>query len=242
MSEVQARELVMERKEVAAQNAATVGEMNTKFRSSTDDLLRNPVPLEEATAQDPLEEISSQSFGEGASTAQDLAPEVLRNEVRKHVEELDKAAEGKEERHLMEADPTRLAQNRVGEGDGPIEHNSAMYTRLDGTGRGVEIINHADEHERAHGKQVDAPLTMLEGHAEVTANEATGMSASEHREGQPREVYGAGQDLILKTTRIIGRDEVEKGMTQDYNGMLRQLMLSDDPEAKNVLREIAASN
>ncbi len=240
MSEAQAEQLIMERKTAAAKRATTVGAMSTEFKREVDDVLQNPTPLQKKT-QNPYGDIYAKGYGEGVTASEGVAPEALKRVAQKHSKEMESATHGKEGIKLMKADPTRLGQNRVGGGDASMELNTSIFEQLDGTGKGAERIEHTFHHESAHGKQTDAPLTWLEGHAEISANESTGKGMDDHREGQPASVYGEGQDTVARATRIIGREQVEEGMTKNFNVIIRELMVSKDPEAQKLLTDIAAS-
>ena len=95
--------------------------------------------------------------------------------------------------------------------------------------RSAEEVAMIAAHEGAHGEAVplrgellpafagqtrrEVHLLLQEGFAEVKANEAMGRSVDAHREGQPQEVYGEGQELILRLIRRTSRQEVERLMT-----------------------------
>jgi len=241
MTTAEAEVLVMERKRKAAEAATNVGDMNTRFKTEVDDLMQNPQP--EASQQpDPLAEIYANAHGEGGSMDDGIAPETLKQVAKTHVDEMEEASDGKEATKLMQDDPRKLGQNRIGGGDASMELNAEMYARLDGTRQRIHQINLTWHHESAHGRQGDAPIEWLEGHAEISANEANGLGMNEHREGQPAELYGAGQETVARAVTVIGRSTVEDGMTRDFSIIIRELMVSEDPAAKELLRDIAASN
>lgn len=242
ITDEQARELIMEKKREAAK-AATVGDMNAQFKRGVDDLLTHPqsrLPAE--TPAKPKWEFPSNAGGDGSFSDEGIAPEALKREAKKHVDEMEKASKDKEGIKLMDADPGHLGRNQVGGGDATMELNGDMFARLDGTRTQIEDIDQTKAHESAHGKQVNAPKLWLEGHAEVSSGEAIGKGADFRRAGQPRDLYAEGQTTVVETIHIIGRDKVEQGMTQDFNIIIRELMASEDPAAKAKLQEIAASN
>ena len=124
-----------------------------------------------------------------------------------------------------------------------MELNADMFARLNGkNGQQIEDIHQTYEHESAHGRQNNAPIEWLEGHAEVSSAEKIGKGENYRRPGQPQKLYAEGQDTVVAANRIIGRAKVEEGMTKDFGIIIRELMASEDPEAKAMLRKIAASN
>lgn len=240
MTDAEAHARIMERKEKAAKAASNVGEMQHRFKEDLDDLMHNP--QSEIQQSDPLAELYKTAYGEGASAGEELAPEALQRQRERHENELEKAADGKEGIALIDEDPTLLGRNQVGSGDSPMELNGAMFASLDGSGQGVKQIDHTKAHESAHGRQVDAPIEWLEGHAEISANEETGMGLDERRAGQPTELYGEGQTIVAEAVHLLDRQTVEDGMTRDFNIIIRKLMASEDPRAQELLQTIAESN
>lgn len=234
MSEAQAEALVMERKREAAKQATTVSDMGSRFNSEMDDLMKNPQPQDQQHL--------AEGYGDGASADEGVAPEVLQRVKEKHVAEMDEATNGKGGINLMQTEPGHLGQNQVGNGDAPMKLSSDLYADLDGTGENIEEIDVVKAHESAHGRQVDAPIEWLEGHAEISANEETGKGASFRRPGQPQELYAEGQTTVEDAVAVLGRSRVEKGMTEDFDEIIIGLMESESARAKELLNEIAESN
>lgn len=237
MSDAEAQAKVMERKREAAKQAQSVGDMNSRFKSGIDDLLQNPEG-EPAAAAPVVSPTGQLAYGEGTSKSDGVAPEALRRVATQHVEEMEQASEGKQSITLMHEDPTTLGKNRIGGGDGAMELNGAMFEELDGTRSAIEKIDITFYHERAHGGQVDAPLQWLEGHAEIRGNEDAGLGMTYRRPGQPQNLYAEGQDTVEEAVGVLGRDTVERGMTQRFGIIVEGLQQSQSAKAKNLLADL----
>ena len=210
MDRSEAEALIMERKKEAAERATSVGDMSDHFKHEVQDLL------------------SDNSEG------------VIENVADQHLAEMDRAAKGKENIALMQTEPGHLGQNRIGGGDGSMELSAHLYAELDGTEEGIETIDLTEAHESAHGRQVDAPIEWLEGHAEISANESLGKGKDHHRAGQPQELYKTGQDTVSEAIDVLDRSTVEEGMTRDFNVIIQRLMESEDKRAEKILTDMAA--
>lgn len=123
-------------------------------------------------------------------------------------------------------DEAVLGYNTIGGGRTGIHVNRTTLAGIASDDERKEMTQ-VIVHEEAHGDQVELvgklkidgkeidDLLLYEGHAEVNGNEGAGMSMTDHREGQPEEVYGEGQRLAVMIIRKAGREAFEKAMTKD---------------------------
>ena len=126
---------------------------------------------------------------------------------------------------LAKTDAHVLGQAFVGAGDAGIvmsEQYFGSITTLDDAAQ----MRHAGKHEQRHGEQAillggivfrnssEAALHLLEGDAELAANEAMGMAGTEHREGQPDEVYAEGQNVAYAIQQVVGKELWNEVLTE----------------------------
>lgn len=119
-----------------------------------------------------------------------------------------------------------LGYNRIGGGDESMRLSRETFATLESKDEASDI-KQTVAHESAHGEQVDLhgtleidgeeinPLLLYEGHAEIHGNEAVGMGKTEHREGQPADVYCEGQNVVLDIIKSTSREAVERALTVD---------------------------
>ncbi|MFA7682274.1 MAG: hypothetical protein WCX61_04575 [Candidatus Peribacteraceae bacterium] len=181
--------------ERAARNAVTVGAFKTAFQQNMQEVLR--------TAGS--DGISHQEYA-GIDVRQ------LRNLSAQRQAVIDAGAEGNEHLRLATQDENTLGSNIVGGGDGSAILNEDRFATMVSM-EDAEEMAHAGEHEKAHGEQVPMDIRLLEGHAEIRANLARGHSMEYRRSGQPRELYGEGQDLILCAAQHLSWQRVDAIMT-----------------------------
>ncbi len=147
-------------------------------------------------------------------------------EADERLETLEAAAKGNERLRLADLDANVLGRAQVGGGDGGIELSREVFANAEDAAD-VERAQHVAAHEGAHAEQarlhgtlvVDGEeidhLLLLEGHAELTGNDAVGKGMREHREGQPEETYAEGQRLAVEIIARVGRAEFESVLKGD---------------------------
>lgn len=118
-----------------------------------------------------------------------------------------------------------LGYNTIGGGRAGVHLNRDTLASIDSKDHHTSM-EQVIAHEEAHGDQtfLDGELTidgqiidhelLYEGHAEVNGNEGAGMSITNHREGQPQEVYAEGQNIALSIIQKAGRSLFERVMTE----------------------------
>lgn len=201
-----AKETLAKRQQRAAETAATVGDFSRNWKNEVRDLLADPASA-------------------GTNGARSL--EDWRTEADKRTAEIARAAKGNEALRLGDLDPETGGQNTIGGGRSGILLNRSLTARL-GTTHTAEELRIAAAHEAAHGRSVQLlgtlrgengkevkSLLLHEGYAEVVSMDAEGGGMEQLRAGQPTEVYGEGQRLVLAIIRKVGRDAVEQTLTVD---------------------------
>ncbi len=164
----------------------------------------------------------------GTDGAEALPPELaMQFETRKQL--IAWALKDVEKAQLADHEPGVGGTNVIGGGAESMTLSRERVAAVKDE-RSAEEVAMIAAHEGAHGEAVplrgellpafagqtrkETHLLLQEGFAEVKANEAMGRSVDAHREGQPQEVYGEGQDLILHLIRRTSRQEVELLMTE----------------------------
>lgn len=126
---------------------------------------------------------------------------------------------------IAKTDANVLGYAQVGGGDGGIvlsEQYFGAITTMDDAAQ----MQHAGSHEQRHGEQallnggvvfrgdtVDV-LHLYEGDAELAANAEMAMAATEHRDGQPDEVYAVGQNIAYAIQNVVGKDLWDEVLTE----------------------------
>ncbi len=118
-----------------------------------------------------------------------------------------------------------LGYAKLGGGTGGVvmsEQYFGTVTTLDN----AEQMLHAGDHELRHAVQavpqgdivfqnnVVDTLHVVEGDAELAANAKRKMAATEHREGQPEEVYAAGQNVAYAIQQVVGKQLWNEVLTE----------------------------
>lgn len=125
----------------------------------------------------------------------------------------------KDQMHVAIAatDANVLGHARVGGGDAGIVLSEQYFGEITTMDDAVQM-RHAGKHEQRHGEQaglsggvvfngesIDA-LLLYEGDAELAANVQMAMAETEHREGQPEEVYAEGQTVAYAIRQAVGKE------------------------------------
>lgn len=126
---------------------------------------------------------------------------------------------------MASTDAGVLGHNTIGGGREGAVLSAEMFASMS-TIDDAEQAQHTAEHEARHGKQahlngdvvfhnsVVDTLTLYEGDAELAANAAVGLPASEHREGQPAELYREGQAVVYALQQAVGEALVTRVLTE----------------------------
>lgn len=196
LSQERLHALLNAQQEKAAQAAGTVNQFGSEFDRRMNALMRGEVPV----GEDP-----DQYIFVDPSTIQSLVDE-RRNVIKR--------ATGKYGGMRLQpmGDKSTLGRNMVGGGDESAQLSEDRFADLR-TEEDAEQMLHAGAHESAHGSQVAMPIELLEGHAEAKANVVLGRSINWRRPGQPRGLYGEGQDLIICASNELTWERVDAIMT-----------------------------
>ena len=137
--------------------------------------------------------------------------------VQSRIDVITEATKDQTHITLAKTDAGVLGYARVGGGDGGIvlsEQYFGEITTMDDAAQ----MQHAGAHEQRHGDQVtlnDAlvfngesidALLLYEGDAELAANSAMNMAATDHRDGQPDAVYAEGQNVAYAMQQVVGTE------------------------------------
>lgn len=136
---------------------------------------------------------------------------------------------------IAKTDANVLGFARVGGGDGGIVLSEQYFGAITTMDDAAEM-QHAGAHERRHGNQAlltggvvfdgdsISALMLYEGDAELFANAEVGMAATEHRDGQPNEVYGEGQSVAYALRQTVGHEIWNRVLTE--TGDVRELQVA----------------
>lgn len=195
----------------AVKKAQTVREFGTRYHQILDGVLGGRMPENgDGASLTPVTE----NVREQAS--------VLVAEERKRI---DDVLCGNEGMSLKDLEPGHLGYNRLGGGKGSAVLSKDLFAELEDDAA-AKIARQVAAHEAAHGEQVAGlPIELLEGHAEVSGNEAVGEDAHYHRSGQPDVLYREGQELAATIIRHTSRARFEEVMTKtgDIDGLLADI-------------------
>lgn len=139
---------------------------------------------------------------------------------------VDEAADELGDLQLAKTGANVLGYANIGGGRESVrlseERFQAMQTEED-----LKTMVQAGGHELGHadavelkgeivldGELLDDHVQHHEGYAEKKGNEKVGMSINEHREGQPDDLYKAGQDDIAEIREIVGDALIERVFTE----------------------------
>lgn len=156
--------------------------------------------------------------------------------VQRRIDVIAEATKDQTHLAIAKTDANVLGFARVGGGDGGIvlsEQYVGAITTMDDAAQ----MQHAGAHERRHGEQVmlrdgvvfngdsiDA-LLLYEGDAELAANAKMAMGATEHRDGQPDEVYAQGQNVAYAIQRVVGKQLWNSVLTETGDvGVLQRVL------------------
>lgn len=126
---------------------------------------------------------------------------------------------------LAKTEANVLGFAHVGAGDGGIVLSEQYFGSITTMDDAVQM-QHAGAHEQRHGVQaglqggvvfngesIDA-LLLYEGDAELAANQEMAMAKTEHRDGQPDEVYAEGQTVAYAIQQVVGKELWNEVLTQ----------------------------
>ena len=175
----------------AARRAATVGDFEKQVKADLHQTL-----LDEAKG------------GDGSETNAD--PE-LKEAVDERIQVVEEATKEKSDMALRNlGDDSRLGEAMVGAKGSEVLNEkrfAVLRTKAD-----IEQMKIAKWHEYVHTLQTYVSLRANEGHAERKGNRLAGRDANWVRPGQPKEVYGDGQEMMGEAEQEFGVGRVDDMM------------------------------
>jgi hypothetical protein len=146
--------------------------------------------------------------------------------VRERSAAVDEVTNGQSDLRMEATEAGVLGWNSISAGRSGMRLSKQMYASIR-SNADQKNIKQVVAHEAAHGNQVALRgelrlgdrvvdhIELYEGHAEINGNEDVGMSMTQHREGQPKEVYAEGQNIAVDIIKRTSRANFERALTED---------------------------